>query len=322
MKKIHIPVFLILIALAMLTSCGEGNKKDVDIQYQLTVSVDVRNVVKDLVDIYGVDYFPNGELDDDDYSVRINLFIYDDEGSLVEKESQIVDDFYQKLEVKKSMNTGEYTLVATADLVEVNGDDISLEFWKFSNTSNLRDLRAVEQGYAGYYYKALGVTKEVVEIEKSQSLTMNVKPAGALVTFYFTDLDASTMASLVYEWDRDADYYLIDDEVGKIDKATVLSYTYEVKKEYTGLYQSRYYIPSEIEFTWGTFTADEKLIKSGSTTLNIHRGVNQILTINVQTGSTSLKSDTRAPQQSLPDVRNERPDPTAPQQSLRIIDLL
>jgi hypothetical protein len=321
MKKIFTSASVMLIACATLASCDNGNKSEVDIQYQLTVSVDARNVVKDLKDIYSADYFPNGQLDIDDYYVRINLFIYDEDGSLVEEETQIIDNFWQKLEIKKSMNTGEYTLVATADIVKIKGEQLDLEFWRFENTKDLRTLRATEQGYVGLFYKAIGVTKEVVEIKKAQSVNINVQPIGALITFYFTKLDASKMAILAFEWSNDADYYLIDDEEAKIDQATTISDEYEIEQQYTGYYSSLYFLPAEIDFAWGTFTAAEKLIKYGSTTFNVRRGVNQILTIDVQAGSSQLKSDTRQDNHPPQAIRIGQQDPAAPRQSVRIFDL-
>jgi hypothetical protein len=319
MKNLAITVF-ILLALAILTSC-EGNKKDVDVQYQLTVSVDVRNVVKNLKDLDNTDYFSNGVIPDEDYRVRINLFIYKEDGSLVGKETQIVDNFYKKMEVKKSMDTGKYTLVASADIVESSGSNVEFEFWKFENTDDLRSLRVVDLKYVGFYYKAIGISKKTIEIEKSESQEIVVDPIGSLITFHFYNASASKIAYIVYEWNKSAEYYRVDDEEANVINATVGS-DFEVTSQYTGYYDPRYFLPTQnIELIWGTLTAAEKVVNAGSKVFNIQKGVNQILSIDVQSGSTQLKSDTRA---TLPvEHRNHKKqsDPSAPQQSLRIIDL-
>jgi hypothetical protein len=317
----NIAVIILITFVAFTSSCNDKNK-GVDIQYQLTVSVDVRNVVKNLKDLDNTDYFSNGVIPDEDYRVRINLFIYKEDGSLVSKEMQIVDNFYKKMEVKKSMDTGKYTLVASADIVKSTGSNVDFEFWKFENTDDLRSLRVVDLKYKVFYYKAIGVSTKTIEIEKSESQEIVVDPIGSLITFYFYNASASKIAYIIYEWSKSAEYYRVDDEESNVITSAV-SDGFEVTSQYTGYYDPRYFLPTQdIELIWGTLTAAEKVVNAGSKVFNIQKDVNQTLSIDVQSGSTQLKSDNRAvlPVERI-NSRKEQLDPSAPQQSLRIIDL-
>jgi hypothetical protein len=302
-----------LAALAICASC-DGNKKDVSMQYQLTVSVDARNVVKNLKSVDNTDYFPDGTVPDKDYHPRISLFIYKEDGTLAAKEVQIVDDFYQKVEVKTGLDKGTYTLVASADIVENSGDNVTFEFWGFKNTGGLQNFRITDLGYVGYQYKALGVSKKTVDIAKSETLSITVEPAGALVTLYFYNLSLSKMAYVVYGWDKDADYYSVDDEAPNITNIDI-SNVYEVNSEYTGMYGSHYFLPVQnMELIWGTLTAAEKVVNAGSKVINVTKGVNQTLSVDVQSASMQLKS---APLPAAGRIHNLREQtPATRQQSL------
>lgn len=276
----------------MLASCNTD--KEVDIVYQFTSKIDILDVVKELKDIQNADAFPNGKIDIDGYHVRVNFFMYDKDGAVVEKDTKIVNDFAQVVNVTKAMPEGEYTVVATADIVKNAGDRIDFEYWKFENPNTLRDFKIKDLNYVGFEYKALGIYKEMVNINKSTNLNISVKPAGSLITMWFRNAYVSSIAYIYYEWNKSSDYYLINE-----DKANVLntgsSDDFEVESAYTGYYDQRYFLPvQDFKFTWATYNSSINVVKTNNTTFNITKGVNPTITVDVTTGNTVVSNNTKS----------------------------
>lgn len=287
------------------SSCPPGKKHggdEVDIQYKLTASIRTLDVVKELRDLDGSELFPDGVIDDGSH-VRVKFFIYDDQGKLLEENTQIVDDFSQKVEIVKSLYPGEYTLVTTADMVENTGDKIEFECWKFEYTSSLEDFKITDLQYKGYEYKAIGVDKTTISIQKAESTDIRVRPIGALITFYFNNLDVKKMAYLAYSWNKSSDYYRPDN-----GKSSVIDSgdenEYEVKEQYQGFYDQRYFLPVQsLKFSWATYNASTTILKSGSVTCNVQEAVNQTITVNAQTGEAQVQTKASI---SLDDIERSR----------------
>ncbi|MDR1257810.1 MAG: hypothetical protein LBK65_00820 [Tannerellaceae bacterium] len=303
MKKLIIALTGIL--LLSFASC-DGDKKDVDIKYELKVSIDVLDVVKNLKDLDNAELFPNGVIDDGSH-VRVKLFIFGEDGSLISEDTQIIDDFSKKSQMTKSMYPGNYTLVASADIVENDGDEIEFQCWEFRNTSSLRNFRIVDLGKRGHEYKAIGVSQNTVEISKSLSTDIRVQPLGAMVTFYFRNLFVSEIAYLYYTWDRQSDYYAVENETTSFIESDA-EMEYEVEAEYTGLYDHRYFLPiQDITFLWGTFTKDIDVVKSGNAKFSTSIGHNFTVNVDTRTGTTQVVQSTRAADPiSLEDIRRSR----------------
>jgi hypothetical protein len=308
MKKIIAKLItgvLLITGMLFFSSCPNPDSEDekgIDIQYKLTVSINTRDVVKDLKDLDNADIFPNGVIEDGSH-VRVKFFIYDDKGELLEGNTQIVDDFSKTVEVTKSVYPGEYTLVATADMVENTGDKIDFKCWDFENTSRLEDFKITDLQYKGFEYKAMGVSKSVVTIKKAETIEIRVEPVGSLVTFYFKNLNAQTMAYLYYTWDKSSDYYRVSDAKSNIIDGGDDT-EYEIEAKYTGFYDQRYFLPMpSLKLTWATFNSKEEVLKQGSTTFSIQQAVNSLITVDVQT--TNVQVQTKA-SFSLEDIERSR----------------
>lgn len=284
---------LFIAGMLFFSSCPPPDENkgvdNVDIQYKLTVSIKTLDVVKDLKDLDGSELFPDGVIEDGSH-VRVKFFVYDEQGELLDESTQIVDDFSQTVEIVKSLYPGQYTLVTTADMVENTGDKIDFECWKYDYTSSLEDFRITDLQFKGFEYKAIGVDKTTLTLKKAQTVDVRVRPIGALVTFYFTNLDAKKMAYLAYSWDKGSDYYQPDDgKSGVIDSGD--ENEYEIEAQYTGFYDQRYFLPLQnLKLSWATYNAATETIKSGSATCNVQEAVNQTITVNVQTGNAQLQT--------------------------------
>ncbi|MGV8135187.1 MAG: hypothetical protein AB2L20_08230 [Mangrovibacterium sp.] len=289
MKKI----LMILAGIVLMTSCNDN--LEVGITYQLTTTIDNLNVVKDLKDLDNTDLFPNGTIDVSDYKVRVSYLIYNAAGELVDEDIQLVDDFSKTVTVTSSLEAGEYTLVVCADIVEASSNgSISWEPWNFGNKSSLRDIKITDAGYIGGYYKALGVKKSAVTIEKSETVQLSTEPAGGLITFYFSNINHNQVAYIVYGWDKASDYYLINEDRSNIVSG-LWSYDYETSSQYSGYYALRYFLPiQDFTFMWDIFGPTQNLLRSGETTFDIEKGVNKIITVNTQTGQYTATASTRS----------------------------
>jgi hypothetical protein len=307
-------------AAALCTACGDKKADDL-LQYELSASIDVLDVVKDLKDTGQGALFPNGTIDDGSH-VRVKFLIYNKEdGSLLNEETQIVDDFSKIVKVTKSVKAGEYIVVATADMVENTDDEIDFACWEFKNTSLLRDFQIKDKGYIGYEYKAMGVYKTSVTVDKAVSLNIKVKPVGGLVTFYFRNLTISTIAYLAYAWDKISDYYLVEDEKS-YSANSPSGNEYEVKEQYNAVYDYRYFLPMQsLLLVWETYDAKEKALNSGSVTFDVTQGVNPLLTTDVKAGTTQLT--TRAAFEEVttrPQLPSKRLQSTAPSQFIQVFN--
>lgn len=286
-------ILLILAGIAMMTSCNDN--LEVGITYQLTATIDNLNVVKDLKDLDNTDLFPNGTIDVSGYKVRVSYLIYNAAGELVDEDIQLVDDFSKTVTVTSNLEAGEYTLVACADIVESSSNgSISWEPWNFGNKSSLRDIKITDAGYKGGYYKALGVKKSAVTIEKSETVQLTTEPAGGLITFLFNNINHNQVAFINYGWDKASDYYLINE-----DRSNVVSgfweNDYETESEYTGVYVHRYFLPvQDFTFMWKIYGPTQNLLRSGETTFDIEKGVNKTITVNTQTGQYTATASTRS----------------------------
>jgi hypothetical protein len=297
MKKI----IILITGVLFLISCD----KKTEIKYEMTVSIDVLDVVKNLRSLDNTELFPNGVIDDGSH-VRVKLFTFNGDGSLFAEDSQILDDFSQKALVKRSMPEGEYTLVAFADMVDNNGDNITFQCWDFQNTSSLRNFRIVDLGYKGHKYKAMGVSKTNVDISKSLSTNINVQPVGALVTFYFRNLFINEVAFLYYFWDKHADYYLVED--GTSNSVDIdIENEYEVEAEYNGLYDQRYFLPvRDMTLTWATLTGDLNVVKRNTVTFNVEQGKDITVNVDTKAATANVSQTTRSDSFSLDDLlRNQ-----------------
>lgn len=280
-------LFIFIAGVLLLASCN--NDKEVDIVYQLNAKIDILDVVKDLKDIQNADAFPNGIINEE-YNVRVNFIIYDEKGTAVEQDTKIVNDFSQILNITKSLSKGEYTIVATTDIVKNNGDRVDFEFWKLENTSSLRDFKIKDLNYIGYRYKVLGIYKDIISVNGSVNLDVSVKPAGSLITMWFRNAYVNNIAYIYYEWNKSSDYYLVNE-----DKPNVLTQKtyddFEVESSYTGYYDQRYLLPvQDFKFTWATLNSANVILKTNSATLNIIKAVNSNITVDVSTGDTQVSN--------------------------------
>lgn len=281
-----------MVGIAMLTSC---NKEDLDIKYQLTATIDIINVVKNIKDIANADLFPNGAVSETE-KVRISIFVYNKAGELVIEESQLVNNFSEKLTLNKEIKEGVYSIIVCADVVDAeNGTKIDKEYWQFDQTSLLQNSKVNFTNGMAYYTMVLGYTKQEITIKKSQDLLIDVKPTGSMVTLDFDYLNLSKIQTIEVGYKTWNDYLSLSD--GNTSTKELLNsgkiYTL-TKGEYRNLVKSTYIFPSDkLTIIWDGLDLNGNVVISGTIpSTSLTAGVNKIITIDTSTGNvtTTTKS--------------------------------
>ena len=283
---------MLLTSIALLYSCNKN--LELNLNYELTTKIDILDVVKDLKDYDNSDLFPNGTIDVTDGKVRVTFFIYDSNGVLVSENTQLVDDFSKTVTITTNVAKGVYTLVSFADIVGVANNKINTELWTIGNKESLRDLKVTKSSSNLFQYMALGITKSIITLDKSESINIKTEPAGSLVTFLFTNIDQTKVASLSYGWNRESDYYLINDQKPNI-VAGVWTNEFIMQPSISKYYDQRYFLPiDQLSFAWISYSPSLTQVLSKAMTVNVQSGINKVITIDVKSGLYSESNSTKS----------------------------
>ena len=193
MKKIIL--CSVLSIMALLYSCN----KDIEIEsgYQVNVTVDPSDVINTFNSCYEDDF---DMLDGD--VLRINLFIYDQSGELVEKLHGKCKDYYDEVDFSVKLPKGEYTFVATSD-VYTTSDDFA--YWEFLHVDNIYDFEIKDLGYMGFDDKMLGLKMLEINVDSPKEILVSLEPAAALLEWHFNNIHACDI--IEYE----DEYYFVDE---------------------------------------------------------------------------------------------------------------
>ena len=126
------------------------------------------------------------------YKLRTRLLIYDTQGKLVEEQSQLLNNYNHDMRVEGLvLPDGNYKLIAIADAV--NNSD---EYWTLSGKESLDKLRidyTKKNNNDGFVYAKgiLGIGKQDISIPRDNDITVNMQPAGCLVTINYKNIHNS-----------------------------------------------------------------------------------------------------------------------------------
>jgi hypothetical protein len=272
----------------LMVSCS----KDAEIQYQVKITIDAFDIVKDLKwpDNYERLYvFPNGEIDRSDMQARVKLFVYDNGGALISEDEELIANYMETVTITKTLMSGEYTFVSSADMILIKENGPPFEMWEFENKSTLNDFRINDKNTKSYHYKTLGVHQMTMRIDKVENITMNMEPAGALVYFAFSGDTYKSLDSIKYTWSKGNEYYKVKEGYSVPMIATFYDMT-EVDSQDKGVYDIIYFLPAEgVTFTWEAYQASLKS-QGGSITFDIRQKDNFMIYSDVTTGETIKKA--------------------------------
>lgn len=178
MKKIIL--FSVLSIMALLYSCN----KDIEIEsgYQVNITIDPSDVRNVFIPYYEDDF---DMLDGD--VLRINLFIYDQSGELVEELHGKCEDYDGDVDFSVKLPNGEYTLVATSDVYTTSND---FAYWEFLDVDDIYDFEINDLGYMGYQDKMLGLRMLDINVDSPKKISVSLEAATALIEWHFNNIHA------------------------------------------------------------------------------------------------------------------------------------
>lgn len=158
--------------LSLLYSCNKN--VEVGLAYQVNVEVDPSDVIDSFVPIIDDDfYLLEGDV------VRVNLFVFDADGSLVENYSKKLRDYSYKADFSFKLPSGNYTIVATSDIYTTTYD---FETWTYSDIDNINDF-CIEQNYRSGPVALLGLKMVKAEICEPTDIEISLTSATALINW-------------------------------------------------------------------------------------------------------------------------------------------
>ena len=164
-------LMLILGIISGISFSACTDKDDIAIDYDTKIVVGAAHIFEKFAPIFSEDF----EMDsyDINWQLGLHLFIYNEEGVLIDSNEGSGDQLNYKLSHNIKLSPGNYKLIAIAEfhLPGGNGDD----FWSISGKENLRDLKVTEsssilsvaQGTLGLFTDNLIVSdlSETIEID-------------------------------------------------------------------------------------------------------------------------------------------------------------
>jgi len=257
MKK----VFLSAVALfaILLVSCSN---EEITISAPSTVNVNASGVISSFIE------YNSGELEkmDAGEKLRIRALVYNSKGELVAQSVNYYTNYNVQLKMTEFLSPGQYTVIGISDVVKMSGSTVDNEFWKLSGEQKLSEMKITDQGMIGYQGRILGIGKgslSVVE-SRSNSIDVNLKPAGALIYVFVLNREAfsnrniteytlyANKSSEAISFNGDGNYSIIEShDTEHIFKIATLS------PGTGGTYVFNYILPMNNVELWFTCTENE-----------------------------------------------------------------
>ena len=203
MKKI----IMGLTALAALTlnSCSND---DIEIKNYGTLQVQVGT--SSLYEATGSTYAIQNQIlgsTNIDYFVGVYALLYDTDGRLVAKDSAYVKTLDKAIFNMNKVGEGTYTLVAVQAMA---GSDKELLRWVLKGEENLNTLRIENTVYVAFWYNAVGVATQQVNVTNSTVVDLSPAPIGYIVQFEAEGWAGSGFVNLGYYYKNAADGVYLD----------------------------------------------------------------------------------------------------------------
>lgn len=189
MKKI---ILSLLVMAGIFASCS-NDEIEVNTYGDLIYTISTQSVYDD----FGVaEQFKSNFLNESgDYNIGLWTFFYDKEGNLALADSLAVKTFGQIERRFSNLPTGQYTAITIEMLVKESEDNQS-ESFAIVGQDKLATLELYQKDFVAAWYSAVGVSTNIVNVNKGNNSEFNVKPQGIGVyvdwyayNFDYTDYD-------------------------------------------------------------------------------------------------------------------------------------
>lgn len=202
-------MFMCMAVMAILLSSCKN--EDISISRKVTFEVNPYTVISEFAkhQVYenDLEMFAEGDW------LRVHLFVYDVNGNLVASDMQYLSGYRSTMNASFELADGAYSVVATTDIATLSGGDVVFEYWTFSGTDRLTNIKITDaSGKIGWDDKILGLTCDQVTVSSDKTIhTINVKPAGALVVVHTIGIHYySDVISYHLVLDKNSDYWSLD----------------------------------------------------------------------------------------------------------------
>ena len=272
--------FIIIITGVLLLIACKSNH-EVDTQYQLTANVDLSTMIKGMRGGNNEDYYTK----DDKDPVQLTFLVYDENGALVYETAKKLTNFFEKTSFMTGLNAGKYTVVAWACIAT---EGIKPD-WEPENKESLNTFK-LNVNWESYLSPILGVSKTNLTLDKSQSLNIAMPTVGCFYTIVFNYSYSTKAKHVVCYGNSDSRYYAANDGTSNIFTSTQYAWAFDtaVDTQYTGTYACCFILPTNLTVTWGSFDANDNVLKSGQFSFKAEAGNHQIIYVDIETGNTSV----------------------------------
>lgn len=209
MKKI-LNILTILLTLCLLSSSSCSND-DIPIEYvvgkhDVTFKVNPTTIISTFPVIASVEALNSNDIlyDADGYTLRIRLFIYDNNGALLVSAEKKVSNYRQVAEFTfKELPEGNYTAISICDVIRNNDN---YEFWTLADENKMSTLKLIENGHAsGNEGRLVGVHNSSFTIKDNMVIECDLKPIGALIWTMFLDIHADLHGFIKNKYNKDVE---------------------------------------------------------------------------------------------------------------------
>lgn len=127
----------------------------------------------------------------EDYRVRVQAFLYNIDGDLVDIQEAIARQFMGSIRFLFTVPSGDYTVITTADVIKgTSADNYSLAYWEYRRTEKLETFSVYGQDavdYMGERTLALNTTDFTVD-RQNTAIRISASPITAMISLYFYDI--------------------------------------------------------------------------------------------------------------------------------------
>lgn len=263
MKKYMI-MCLAVVAM-LLASC---KNEDISISREVNFEINPYTVVKDFAkhelyagDLSTVYWYDYGD------KLRVQLFVYDDRGYLVESVVNYLDNYTSNLHASLDLSDGSYKVLVITDEVGLNGNQVNDEYWFITGTERLTNLRITSNTEWNEFgvYKKLGITQKAISVNaNNKAFSIDVTPAGAIMQSWIYNIQGFIDVLEYSLWmDKKNGNYSFNDsgvcEVGYEQTNFTSNIRSDKPKDYTAgnIYDYHFFVPyGNTGFEWHVLLDD------------------------------------------------------------------
>ena len=210
-------LFIGILALTSLSACETENGEvfvgwfvdleDNDNSQQfrnIVFNINNSTLINGLNDPYdNLPVFENGQVGVG-YQVRTNLFIYNNNGELVDDFTSYNSSFNQQPYYNKELSDGSYEIVVITDISYNNADNV----WKITDTNNLNTLKIVfANNYIPGHTGIVASRRQLITVNSEQSFTLTPNHLGAFYVIYFKNFNFTSHRYLYFSINIDPDQF-------------------------------------------------------------------------------------------------------------------